>query len=79
MRGLNFRQGCAIVPSRTMASNPKPSAKNETGEYATFESALRKVLSVPHSEIKAKIDAGKQARKRQKQKLSSDRASRAAD
>jgi hypothetical protein len=62
-----------------MASRPNPSAKNETGEYANFENALRKVLSVPHSEVKAKIDAGKQARKQQKQKSSSAHVSREAD
>jgi hypothetical protein len=60
-----------------MASHPKPSAKNEPGEYANFENALRKVLSVPHSEIKAKIDSEKQARKQQKKQPSAVRASRA--
>jgi len=37
-------------------------AKNEN-EYATFENALRKVLSVPHSTLKAKLDAEKRVRK----------------
>ncbi len=45
-----------------MASHPKPSAKNESGEYATFENALKKVLSVPHSKIKSKLDAEKRKR-----------------
>jgi hypothetical protein len=54
-----------------MARNPKPSAKNATGEYATFESALKKILSVPHSEIKAKLDA----EKRKRVKSSASRAS----
>jgi hypothetical protein len=45
-----------------VARHPKPSAKNETGEYALFEDALKKVLSVSHSELKAKIDAGKRKR-----------------
>ena len=44
------------------ASHPKPSAKNETGDYARFQDALKKVLSVPHSVIKSKIDAGKRKR-----------------
>jgi hypothetical protein len=47
-----------------MATHPKPSAKNETGEYANFERALKKVLSVSHSEIKARLDAAKKARQR---------------
>jgi hypothetical protein len=45
-----------------MARHHKPSAKNASGEYAAFDAALRKVLSVSHSEIKAKIDAGKRKR-----------------
>jgi hypothetical protein len=43
-------------------------------EYANFENALRVVLSVPHSEIKSKLDAEK--RKRAK-KPSASRASNA--
>ena len=58
-----------------MASHPKPSAKNESGEYAAFSSALKKVLSVPHSEIKAKIDSAK----RKRVKSSDSRASNATD
>jgi len=46
-----------------MATHPKPSAKNESGEYATFETALKKVLSVPHSALKAQLDAEKRVRK----------------
>ncbi len=38
-----------------VARHPKPSAKNATGEYAAFEDALKKVLSVP----KSKLDAEK--------------------
>ncbi len=38
---------------------PEPSAKNERGEYATFNDALKKVLSVPRSEMQAKLDAEK--------------------
>jgi hypothetical protein len=52
-------------------AHPKPSAKNETGEYATFETALKKVLSVPRSTMKAKLDAEKRARKRHAKRVSS--------
>jgi hypothetical protein len=45
-----------------VASHPKPSAKIATGEYAVFEDALKKVLSVPHSDIKSKLDAEKRKR-----------------
>lgn len=61
-----------------MASNATrsdQSGKSEQGEYATFENALKKVVSVPRSEIAAKLDAEKRARKRHK-KHASDRASR---
>lgn len=39
------------------------SAKNERGEYATFETALKKVLSVSRSEMRATLDAEKKHRK----------------
>ena len=40
----------------------EPSAQNERGEHATFENALRKVVSVSHTEVKAKVDAEKTQR-----------------
>ena len=43
-------------------SHPKRSRKNESGEYAAFENALKVVLSVPHSKIKSKLDAEKRKR-----------------
>ena len=45
------------------SSRPTQSAKNESGEYATFETALEKVLSVPHSALKAQLDPEKRVRK----------------
>lgn len=48
----------------------------EKTEYDRFEDLARGVLSVPHSEIKAKLDAEKRAKKRKNSKTSS--ASRAA-
>jgi hypothetical protein len=45
--------------AKTRALCPEPSAKNGQGEYATFTDALKKVLSVPHSEMKSKLDAEK--------------------
>jgi hypothetical protein len=60
------------VPRPKMfAGLPDQSAKNEAGDSDKFKSFVRQVLSVPHSEVKAKLDAEKQA-KRQK------RASRVA-
>lgn len=52
-----------------MKSKPKSS-----DEYAAFINALKKVLSVTHSELKNDLDAEKQ-----KRKVSGDRASGAKD
>jgi hypothetical protein len=48
----------------------------EKTEYDRFENLARAVLSVPHNEIKAKLDAEKKAKKRKKSTASS--ASRVA-
>ena len=56
-----------------MAHRPKPSGKNETGDYAVFEDALKRVLSVTHSELKSKIAAAK--RKKPKRSSASHAAS----
>lgn len=45
-----------------MAHRPRPSGKNDSGEYANFEDALKKVLSVPRSKIKSKLKAEKRKR-----------------
>lgn len=41
------------------------------GEYGAFGRMMRKLLNVPHSEIKAKLEAEKKAKKRKKAKQSS--------
>lgn len=48
-----------------MKSNPKMSA-----EYTAFENLLKRVVQVPHSEIKAKLDAEKRAKKEKRPKTS---------
>jgi hypothetical protein len=63
----------SVVPQKP--TRPAAPAKNEQGEYATFENALKKVLSVPHSALKAQLDAEKRVQK-QRQKRASDHASR---
>jgi hypothetical protein len=40
-------------------------------EYEKFNSLARDLIKVPHSEIKAKLDAEKAAKKRKKSKKSS--------
>jgi hypothetical protein len=43
----------------------------KTQEYERFRDLTNKLLSVPHAEIKAKLDEEKQAKKRKKAKKSS--------
>jgi len=43
---------------------PSHSAKNVTGDFGNFRNFMRKLVAVPHSEIKAKLDAEKRAKKR---------------
>ena len=38
----------------------------ETDEYTRFSNLVGKIVSVPHSEIKAKLDAEKKAKERKR-------------
>lgn len=46
-------------------SNGEPSAKSETFD-PKFTDFVRRIVSVPHSEIKAKLDAEKEAKRSSK-------------
>ncbi len=46
-----------------MPNRPTPSAKNETGEFDRFKDLTRRLMSVPHSELKARLDAEKEAKR----------------
>ena len=46
-----------------MANQPHASAKNVTGDSATFENFMRRLVSVPHAEIKSKLDAEREAKR----------------
>ena len=59
-----------------MAIHPKPSAKNEPGEFDRFKNFMERLVAVPHSEIKAKLDAEKAAKIQKPKRVSLDRASR---
>lgn len=61
-----------------MSNHSKPSAKNEQGDFDRFTNFMRRLVAVPHSEIKAKLDAEKQAKKQRRKPSSSSRASRAS-
>ncbi len=45
--------------------------KRRRDEFAAFSDLTRKLLSVPHREIKAKLDAEKAVKKPKKSKVSS--------
>ncbi|PYX17896.1 MAG: hypothetical protein DMG84_01805 [Acidobacteria bacterium] len=62
-----------------MPQKPTHSAKNETGDFGKFTNFMRRLVAVPHSEIKAKLDAEKQAKQRRKNVSSASRASHAKD
>jgi len=55
-----------------MSNPPIASAKNETDDNDAFTNFARRILSVPHSEIKAKLDGEKAAKRTPKRSASSD-------
>jgi hypothetical protein len=45
-------------------TRPTHSAKNVEGDFGQFTNFMRRLVAVPHSEIKAKLDAEKRAKTR---------------
>lgn len=45
-----------------MANRSKPSAKNDESDFARFTDFMKRLVAVPHSEVKAALDAEKQAK-----------------
>jgi len=62
-----------------MANHPKPSAKNVQGDFGQFTDFMRRLVSVPHDEIKSRLDAEKLAKMRKRKPQASSRASRETD
>jgi hypothetical protein len=60
-----------------MPNHPKNPAKNPKGDFGQFTDFMRRLVAVPHSEIKAKLDAEKRAKSRKRNAAS--RASHAKD
>jgi hypothetical protein len=58
-------------------NRPVDPAKNVEGDFGKFTNFMRKLVAVPHSEIKAKLDAEKRAKQRKPKRASSARASSA--
>jgi len=46
-----------------MPSVPEASAKIETGDFDRFTEFTRRLVAVPHAEIKAKLDAEREAKR----------------
>jgi hypothetical protein len=53
-----------------MSNCPKTSAKTEQGEYGNFENLLRRVVSVPHSKLKERLQAEKKQKRTSKHSAS---------
>lgn len=53
-----------------MANHPNASAKNVTGDFDRFTEFARRLIAVPHAEIKAKLDAEKEAKRTSKTSVS---------
>ena len=51
-----------------MPKQPTDLAKDVRGDSATFENFMRKLVQVPHSEIKAELDAERAIKQRSKSK-----------
>jgi hypothetical protein len=58
-------------------TRPTHSAKNVEGDFGKFTNFMRQLVAVPHSEIKAKLDAEKRMKERKKtSRTSASHASR---
>ncbi len=64
-----------VVPQKP--THPATPLKNVEGDFGQFTNFVRRLVAVPHSEIKAKLDAEKRAKTRKRKAAS--RASHAKD
>jgi hypothetical protein len=48
------------------ASLPVQPSKQNAGEFANFQNFMKRLVRVPHEEIKAALDAEKEAKKRKR-------------
>jgi hypothetical protein len=49
--------------SNTVANRPRTRANEIKGDFAQFKDFARRLMAVPHSEIKAALDAEREAKK----------------
>jgi len=66
----------SVVPQKPI--RPTHSAKNEQGDFGKFTDFMKRLVAVPHSEIKAKLDAEKRAKERKRTSAKRSSASRAS-
>jgi len=58
---------------------PMKADRNEKGDFGKFTEFMKRLVSVPHSEIKAKLDAEKQRKRQRKKRASAAHVSPATD
>jgi len=56
-------------------SRPENPAKNQEGDFDQFTNFMRKLVAVPHSEIKARLEAEKEAKQTPSVSRASDASS----
>jgi len=66
-----------VVPQKPPRSDP--SGRNDSSEFQRFDGLLNRLLKVPHSKIKAELDAEKRRPKKQKRRASVGHAYRDTD
>jgi len=59
-----------------MPTKPRPSAKNVSDDFDKFTDFMRKLVQVPHSEIKARLDAEKKVKQKPPVSRASDSSSK---
>jgi hypothetical protein len=59
-------------PIKTATRQPH-SGKNVEGEFDRFTNFMKRLVAVPHAEIKAKLDAEKRAKTRKSKRTSASR------
>ncbi len=67
------RQTDPAVPEKP--TRPSQTSQNVQGDFGKFTNFMKRLVAVPHSEIKAKLDAEKLAKARKSKRTSASRAS----
>ena len=52
--------------AKMFAGHPDQSGESETGDFAKFTDFMKRLMAVPHSEIKARLDEEKREKKRKR-------------